>query len=47
MDELLAKGATRGGPREACTNVQGQVRRFSGDDPDGIIRHGQLVDHPS
>ena len=38
MDELLAKGATRGGPREACTNVQGQVRRCYGYDSDGIIQ---------
>jgi len=38
MDELLAKGATHGGPREACTNVQGQVRSFYGYDPDGIIQ---------
>ena len=37
MDELLAKGATRGGPREAFPNVQGQVRSFYGYDPDGII----------
>jgi hypothetical protein len=38
MDALLAKGATHGGPREACANVQGQVRRFYGYAPDGIIQ---------
>jgi len=38
MDELLAKGVTHGGPREACTNGQGQVRRFYGYAPDGILQ---------
>lgn len=37
MDELLAKGATLGGPREAFTNTQGRVRSFYVYDPDGII----------
>ena len=37
MDELLAKGAILGGPREAFTNAQGRVRSFYVYDPDGII----------
>jgi catechol 2,3-dioxygenase-like lactoylglutathione lyase family enzyme len=37
MDELLAKGATLGGPREAFTNAQGRVRSFYVYDPDGIL----------
>jgi len=37
MDELLAKGATLGGPRQAFTNAQGRVRSFYVYDPDGII----------
>ena len=37
LDELLAKGAPLGGPREAFTNAQGRVRSFYVYDPDGII----------
>jgi catechol 2,3-dioxygenase len=37
LDELLAKGARLGGPRQAFTNTQGRVRSFYVYDPDGII----------
>lgn len=37
LDELLAKGARLGGPREAFLNAQGRVRSFYVYDPDGII----------
>ena len=37
MDELLAKGATLGGPRQAFTTAQGRVHSFYVYDPDGII----------
>jgi len=37
LEELLAKGAQLGGPREAFTNAQGRVRSFYVYDPDGII----------
>jgi catechol 2,3-dioxygenase-like lactoylglutathione lyase family enzyme len=37
LDELLAKGARLGGPRESFTNAQGRVRSFYVYDPDGII----------
>ncbi len=37
LEELLAKGAQLGGPRESFTNAQGQVRSFYVYDPDGII----------
>lgn len=37
LDELLAKGARLGGPRETFTNAQGRVRSFYVYDPDGII----------
>ena len=37
LDELLARGARLGGPREAFINAQGRVRSFYVYDPDGII----------
>ena len=37
LDELLARGARLGGPREAFINAQGRVRSFYLYDPDGII----------
>ena len=37
LEELQARGVPLGGPREAFTNAQGQVRSFYVYDPDGII----------
>lgn len=37
LEELLAKGAQLGGPRESFINGQGRVRSFYVYDPDGII----------
>ena len=37
LEELMAKGAQLGGPRESFTNAQGRIRSFYVYDPDGII----------
>jgi catechol 2,3-dioxygenase-like lactoylglutathione lyase family enzyme len=37
LEELVAKGATLGGPRESFTNAAGRVRSFYVYDPDGIV----------
>jgi catechol 2,3-dioxygenase-like lactoylglutathione lyase family enzyme len=37
LEELVAKGATLGGPRESFTNTAGRIRSFYVYDPDGIV----------
>jgi catechol 2,3-dioxygenase-like lactoylglutathione lyase family enzyme len=37
LEELVGKGATLGGPREAFSNAVGRIRSFYVYDPDGII----------